>query len=74
MAQLPDDPRIRDAEMNGLPGNDPIECPVCGQECEWIYTDLYGDPFGCDKCCMRWMADAWVAEQEEDPNDWDDGR
>lgn len=25
-------------------------CPVCGEECEELYRDLYGDIVGCDKC------------------------
>ena len=32
-------------------------CPVCGQECERIYRDSYGNIFGCDECVEE--RDAW---------------
>ena len=42
MQDLPDAPWIREAEMFGPPpyddGPDPV-CPICGEECETIYTD-----------------------------------
>lgn len=25
-------------------------CPVCGQECDTIYLDAYGDAVGCENC------------------------
>lgn len=25
-------------------------CPVCGNECETIFRDTYGDIFACDEC------------------------
>ena len=37
MQDLPDDPRIRDAELNGYPSADPVNCPVCGDEANSFY-------------------------------------
>ena len=41
MQDIPDDPAIRKAEMWGPPPYDdepdPV-CPICGKECETIYT------------------------------------
>lgn len=32
-------------------------CPVCGQECEVIYKNRYGEIIGCDDCIDA--VDAW---------------
>lgn len=48
--------------MNGCMTNEPERpaeprekalpvCPVCGQECETVYLDLFHAVAGCD-CCM----------------------
>ncbi len=47
---IPDADYIRDAEMNGMPSPDPVDCPVCGERCETIYLKCYGDVLGCDRC------------------------
>ena len=68
MQDLPDDPRIRDAEMNGMPPYDDPDslCPICGKECETIYTDKFGDVVGCDECITLWEADEWYDEHKEE--------
>jgi hypothetical protein len=72
MEQIPDDPRIREAEMYGMPTYDEPEtrCPVCGKECETIYTHD-GDPVGCDECLTLWEASEWCYEhrEENEPDD-----
>ena len=69
MEQIPDDPRIRDAEMYGMPpyddGPDPV-CPICGKDCETIYMDKDGDVFGCDQCIRTKDAWEWQDEHKED--------
>ena len=25
-------------------------CPVCGEECDTVYVDMYDDIVGCDQC------------------------
>ena len=32
-------------------------CPVCGQECEIVYRNRYGEIIGCDDCIDA--VDAW---------------
>lgn len=68
MEQIPDDPRIREAELFGTPPYDddpePI-CPVCGKECETIYTQS-GEPVGCDECLTLWEASEWCYEHREE--------
>lgn len=44
----------------GPPPEDPLPtCPVCGQECETIYEDIYGDAAGCDICMKAVDAYLW---------------
>ena len=73
MEQLPDAPWIRKAETEGWPFDGPdheVECPVCGEECETIYADMYGNVFGCDRCIVR--QDAWEWDEERREADRDD--
>lgn len=68
MQDIPDDPAIRMAERWGPPpyDDDPEPtCPICGKECETIYTDKDGDPVGCDECLTLWEASEWCWEHRE---------
>ena len=56
MEQIPDDPRIRDAELNGFPEPDPVYCPVCGDEAENFYLQD-GIVIGCEHCVTEVDAD-----------------
>lgn len=51
---IPDDPIIRCMERTGLPPwyqEDPHDiCPICGAECETIYTDRGNNVVGCEEC------------------------
>lgn len=60
MEQVPDAPWIRDAELNGMPADEPVKCPVCYEECEQIYFYRgQRDALGCDRC-IDWMpAEEW---------------
>jgi hypothetical protein len=69
MAQTPDAPWIRDAEINGFGEPDPVECPVCGSECDTIYMDRDGDVFGCENCIIKTDAWFWAEEQKEADRD-----
>ena len=68
MAQLPDAPWIREAEMHGVPEPPPpVRCPVCRRECEWIFLDAKtDDPVGCDECIRKYPADDWQAREEDE--------
>lgn len=52
---IPDHPVIRMMEAYGTPypeeDEEPI-CPICGEECDTMYTALDGEVLGCD-CCVR---------------------
>ena len=65
METVPDAPWIREAEMYGIPSDDPVHCPVCGEECETIYEDKFGTVFGCDECVCTRDAYDWAEEQRE---------
>lgn len=65
MEQIPDAPWIRDAEMNGPPEPEPVYCPVCGEECETIFADMYGNVFACNECLVEQDAGEWAEEQRE---------
>lgn len=67
MMDLPDAPWIVDAERNGYPHAEPVKCPVCGKECETIYTDRFmDDVVGCDMCIARKDAHDWAEENESE--------
>lgn len=72
MEQIPDAPWIRDAELNGVPDDDPVKCPICGEECDTIFEDRYGNLFGCDQCIRK--RDAWEYQEEwrKEQEDWRD--
>lgn len=63
---IPDAPWIRDAERDGMPPYDDPDtsCPICGKDCETIYTDINGDAVGCNNCLTLWEAGEWHNEQE----------
>ena len=65
MEQIPDAPWIRQAERDGYPPYETVECPVCGEECSEIIADMYGNVFGCDKCIVSQDAWEWAEEQRE---------
>ena len=70
MEQIPDAPWIRDAENNGWGPSDPDPvCPVCGEECETIYADMYGNVFACDQCLIEQDAWQWQEDQREADRD-----
>lgn len=65
MSGLPDAPWIREAERYGMPPYETIECPCCGEECETIYADQYGNVFACDRCLISQEAWEWAEEEKE---------
>ena len=36
-------------------------CPLCGEECETIFFDRFGDLVGCDNCITT--KDAWDVDE-----------
>ena len=63
MEQIPDAPWIRQAELYGVPDDDPVECPICGNDCDTIYLDKSGVVCGCENCMTK--QDAWDWREEE---------
>ena len=61
--QIPDAPWIRDAELNGVPEDDPVHCPICGEECDTIIYDRYGEIVGCNQCIRERDAYEWAEEE-----------
>ena len=42
-------------------------CPVCGEECETVYTDINSAVCGCNNCINEY--NAWeYYDDEEDPD------
>ena len=37
-------------------------CPVCGEPCEKLYKDKWGEIFACDECVEE--VDAWEEDDE----------
>ena len=74
MNDLPDAPWVRDAELNGYPSDDPVHCPICGEECDTIFYDKNGEIFGCEQCIQKKDAYEWAEEerlaQQEGADDW----
>ena len=68
---LPDAPDIARAERTGLKpsevpfDDDCVECPICGELCESIYTDFDGDVCGCNQCLRRMDAYEYQRQKEE---------
>lgn len=64
MKNIPDHPDIQAAERYGYPyGKEPtpVCCPVCGKECDIIYTDrASGEAVGCDMCITMMCADDYA--------------
>lgn len=73
---LPDAPWIRDAELNGVPADDPVLCPICGEECDTIFEDDDGTAFGCENCVRKRDAYDWFSEMRdgEEEDGWHDER
>lgn len=57
MKSIPDAPDIRERERNGVPDGSTVYCPVCGEACETIYKDKWGNTLGCEECVTP--TDAW---------------
>ena len=65
MIQIADDPRIRQAENDGWGAVDEICCPVCGEECETVYLDKFGDACGCEHCMHTQDSYDWYQDELE---------
>lgn len=64
MERLPDAPWIRDAELNGLPEDPEVECPVCGSKtCDQIFLDKFGEAVGCEYCLKALTVWDWLAQE-----------
>lgn len=53
MHSLPDDPIIHNLEVTGYPdGKEPPTpiCPVCEEDCNYIFKDFHGEIVGCENC------------------------
>lgn len=65
---FPDHPVIQNMERTGYPdGKEPKmpTCPVCGEPCHTVYTNIYGDEiFACNGCVS--VSDATDLLEDED--------
>ena len=48
-----------DRYLTTPPEEQPVFCPICGEECDTIYKDRDGTIFGCENCVTT--QDAWGA-------------
>ena len=75
MDRLPDAPWIQEAERLGMPADDKIECPECGEVCREVYMSRENDTvYGCERCIKRvdsweWMYEMLKAEAEANQDD-----
>lgn len=65
---IPDHPDIRMMEQYGTlhPEEDDYVpyCPICGKECDTVYTDKDGEVFGCDNCVSHHDAFDFLGARE----------
>ena len=61
---LPDAPWIRDAEINGMPENETIYCPVCGAEDPEDFIIADGEVIGCECCTKKVDAYEWIIDRK----------
>lgn len=55
-------PDVERALRTGYPRDTEFpRCPVCGNECDTVYRDIYGDVFACDECVTS--KSAWEVEE-----------
>lgn len=47
------------------PDYDVPECPVCGAECDTIYTSMNGEVLGCNECINSKDAYDYMEERKE---------
>lgn len=40
----------------------PHKCPVCGEECGWVYTTHNGHAVGCDVCVQKITVEEYVGD------------
>lgn len=66
---ISDAPWIREAERWGappfVPEDEDVFCPICGKECDFIFTDIDGDCAGCENCLNRVDAYEWKEKHKE---------
>ena len=61
-------PDITAALATGYPRNAPAAlplCPVCGEECETIYSRYDGEVVGCESCITTMFSTDWWDAVEE---------
>lgn len=51
---------------------EPIECPICQDECSEFFFDVNGYIVGCDSCITSRDAYEYLAEREELEKDYYD--
>lgn len=69
MPQIPDHPIIRNMERTGYPdGKEPRmpKCPICGEPCHTVYTNLYCEIVGCTGCISTEIAADVLDDEEEE--------
>jgi len=59
---ISDHPDIRERERNGVPAAKELFCPICGESCETIYKDTWGNIVGCDNCIITYDAEEVLDE------------
>lgn len=58
-------PDITAIEATGYPARfvlRGLRCPVCGEECGWVFRDRIGKPVGCDTCLRRETVEEYYGE------------
>ena len=40
-------------------------CPVCGEECETIYTDINSEVCGCDNCVTEYDSCEYFDDEDD---------
>ena len=62
---------MREYWLDPPEGKSPPVCPVCGEPCETVYTDVNSEVCGCDNCVLSYDAGEYF--DDDDGPDPDEG-
>ena len=61
-----DAPYIEEAEREGMPHPETMECPVCGKETSEIFHNAFLEIVGCPRCVRKTTVDKWRRVDEDE--------
>lgn len=66
---LADEEPCRLLNLADVPNTPPVKCPVCGENCRYLYRKVRcGDVIGCEQCIYEVEA---AADADANPQDYE---